>query len=209
MAVGGIFNFFGGWRPPTHPAFPAFRNSPPPTQPFAVTFQSTHPILSLNSLCGGGAAAAAAPPPSPARPPSLSNSPFRRYLSNAPYPVPQFALQPESLPNFLGFRPAHPAFKSISSINTNLVILLSNIGFLDFFFLLLLSCVGCRTNSSLFCWLHIHCHSCCLSFTLSLSLPLSFHMSCPSGRFSPFDFDFPRFSSLLFSSLLCFRRISG
>ena len=31
--------------------------------------------------------------------PAVSNSPFRRYLSNAPYPVPQFALQPESLPN--------------------------------------------------------------------------------------------------------------
>ena len=27
--------------------------------------------------------------------PALSNFPFRRYLSNAPYPVPQFALQPQ------------------------------------------------------------------------------------------------------------------
>ena len=48
MAVGGIFNFFGGWRP-----VPAFRNSP-----------------------------------------------FRRYLSNGPYPVPQFALQPPFRPIF-------------------------------------------------------------------------------------------------------------
>ena len=48
MAVGGIFNFFGGWRP-----FPAFRNSP-----------------------------------------------FRRYLSNGPCPVPQFALQPQFRPIF-------------------------------------------------------------------------------------------------------------
>ena len=43
MAVGGIFNFFGGWRP-----VPAFRNSP-----------------------------------------------FRRYLSNDPYPVSNGALQPQ------------------------------------------------------------------------------------------------------------------
>ena len=43
MAVGGIFNFFGGWRP-----VPAFRNSP-----------------------------------------------FRRYLSNGPYPVSNGALQPQ------------------------------------------------------------------------------------------------------------------
>ena len=48
MAVGGIFNFFGGWRP-----VPAFRNSP-----------------------------------------------FRRYLSNGPCPVPQFALQPQFRPIF-------------------------------------------------------------------------------------------------------------
>ena len=48
MAVGGIFNFFGGWRP-----FPAFRNSP-----------------------------------------------FRRYRSNGPCPVPQFALQPQFRPIF-------------------------------------------------------------------------------------------------------------
>ena len=48
MAVGGIFNFFGGWQP-----VPAFRNSP-----------------------------------------------FRRYLSNGPCPVPQFALQPQFRPIF-------------------------------------------------------------------------------------------------------------
>ena len=48
MAVGGIFTFFGGWRP-----VPAFRNSP-----------------------------------------------FRRYLSNGPCPVPQFALQPQFRPIF-------------------------------------------------------------------------------------------------------------
>ena len=48
MAVGGIFNFFGGWRP-----FPAFRNSP-----------------------------------------------FRRYLSNGPYPVSHFAMQPQFRPIF-------------------------------------------------------------------------------------------------------------
>ena len=48
MAVAGIFNFFGGWRP-----VPAFRNSP-----------------------------------------------FRRYLSNGPCPVPQFALQPQFRPIF-------------------------------------------------------------------------------------------------------------
>ena len=48
MPVGGIFNFFGGWRP-----VPAFRNSP-----------------------------------------------FRRYLSYGPCPVPQFALQPQFRPNF-------------------------------------------------------------------------------------------------------------
>ena len=43
MAVGGIFNFFGGWRPV----------------------------------------------------PSVRNSPFRRYLSNDPYPVSNGALQPQ------------------------------------------------------------------------------------------------------------------
>ena len=48
MAVGGIFSFFGGWRP-----VPAFRNSP-----------------------------------------------FRRYLSNGPYPVPNGALQPQFRPIF-------------------------------------------------------------------------------------------------------------
>ena len=51
MAVGGIFNFFGGWRP-----VPAFRNSS-----------------------------------------------FRRYLSNGPCPVPQFALQPQFRPIFRMF----------------------------------------------------------------------------------------------------------
>ena len=48
MAVGGIFNFFGGW--------------------WAVS--------------------------------SFRNSPFRRYLSNGPCPVPQFALQPQFRPIF-------------------------------------------------------------------------------------------------------------
>ena len=48
MAVGGISNCLGGWRP-----VPAFRNSP-----------------------------------------------FRRYLSNGPYPVPHFALQPQFRPIF-------------------------------------------------------------------------------------------------------------
>ena len=48
MAVGGIFNLFGGWLP-----VPSFRNSP-----------------------------------------------FRRYLSNGPCPVPQFALQPQFRPIF-------------------------------------------------------------------------------------------------------------
>ena len=48
MAVGGIFNLFGGWRP-----VPAFRNSP-----------------------------------------------FRRYLSNGPYPVSNGALQPQFWSNF-------------------------------------------------------------------------------------------------------------
>ena len=31
--------------------------------------------------------------------PAFSNSPTRRYLSNAPYPVPQFALQPQFWPS--------------------------------------------------------------------------------------------------------------
>ena len=48
MAVGGIFNLFGGWWPD----------------------------------------------------PSFRNSPFRRYLSNGPCPVPQFALQPQFRPIF-------------------------------------------------------------------------------------------------------------
>ena len=39
-------------------------------------------------------------PPAPSPVPSFRNSPFRRYLSNGPCPVPQFALQPQFRPIF-------------------------------------------------------------------------------------------------------------
>ena len=98
MAEGGISSFFGGWRPPTHPAFPAFRNSPPPTQPFAVTFQRTHRTPSLNSLCGGGGS------PLPLPPVPLPPGPFqtlRFVVTFQTHPIP--SLNSLCNPNFAQF----------------------------------------------------------------------------------------------------------